>query len=1027
MDAQSIVKTVSELLGIHERDARKLLAEAFSQEDPFSYLSDLLGYSNIELIFEIFKNKPQFVEEDYKNTQGLYVEYVIPENEPVKRDNSLTKTSILKDHSKYFPYDFFNPVQSAVFEDIYNSDDNVLISAPTGAGKTDIALLAILRALKYKNSQVIYIVPMKALASEIFTKYSCKFPNEVIEYTGDTEISNTIAFNARIIVCTPEKFDSATRKLDSIFRFIRLVVIDEIHLLEDDRGPVIESIVARMRSKAELTQSHIRIIGLSATLPNYRDVATFIKASHVHFFDKTYRPVPLKMTITGFIKSSKPRDEQDYLVEKIQGFLKDKKQVMVFVHSRAKTHKTANFLIKNLSLNTQKLDPKIKFKADLHNMAANGIGVHHAGLSRDDRHLMESLFRDGKISVLVCTSTLAWGVNLPAYAVIIHGSSFYNPDVGRLTDVSILDVLQIFGRAGRPQFDVKGEAILITTGNKIDKYVGLLKRSEEIESKMLFHVPECLNAEIYLKNVVSMSTALSWIKNTFLYIRMMKNPAKYGILLEELGKEEQALSEYIYLTLKRLEDCKLIKITKKDQNYNTWTFESTLYGQITSLYYLNHSTMYLWLSQLDSVKSGMSLILLLIRSEEFKQVSVRKEEIEYLVNVHQELLLESLVKFDFDETVESKLLILLTSFIHYKKMPVFTLECDTDFLIENMKRLIAAMKEVLLYLERYSLYHTLFILEKSINRIKNKKRTNSAIKGTRINDCFIEISIEELSEAFTAFVHHKNELIHVFTSNSSIFKCIHNDLKIVVYLNKDWSMFESNINVSTDYSIYSLYKYGVHSCDSVFSVSGHRTDCVHFHEKPLENKLKDMTIDSQSTGNMVSTKEDVMPRSIKNLSAICVNDDKSKSETFNNEIDINFKLDLSFNVIETRFIGERMRLITHLISEMTFENVLIVCPCPYNVKETQIGLNTLIALNKNKISTEYNSGPNPSKSSRFWISTFDDAMKIYKRFDTIVFKGLGMADRMFPVYEIFKVADRRKAIVFETRDRVEFLKTLIKQ
>lgn len=1014
MDAQSIIKTVSELLGIHEKDTTKLLSEAFSQDDPFSYLSDLLGYSNVELIFEIFKNKPQFIEKDYKNKQGLFIEYIIPENEPVKRDNTLLKTSILKKHSKYFSYSSFNPVQSAVFNNVYHSDKNVLISAPTGAGKTDIALLAILRALKYENAQIIYIVPMKALASEIFSKYSSKFPNQVVEYTGDTEISSSVAANARIIVCTPEKFDSATRKLDCIFKSIRLVIIDEIHLLEDDRGPVLESIVARMANKAELTQSYIRIIGLSATLPNYNDVAGFIKASHIHFFDKTYRPVPLKMTITGFIQSSRLRDEQNYIVEKIQEFLRKKKQVMVFVHSRAKTHNTANFLIKNLSkchLNTETLDTKIKFDADLHHMVSNGIGVHHAGLSKNDRHLIEKLFSEGQINVLVCTSTLAWGVNLPAYAVIIHGSSFYNPDLGRLTDISILDVLQIFGRAGRPQFDVKGEAILITKANKIDKYVALLKRSDEIESKMLFSVPECLNSEIYLKNVVTMSTALSWIKNTFLYIRMMKNPAKYGILSEELGKEEQALSEYIYLTLRRLEDCRLIKIHKKDSNYNTWSFESTLYGQITSLYYLNHLTMYSWLSELDSIKSEMSLILLLIRSEEFKQIAVRKEEIEYLANIHQELLLESLTRVDFDETVESKLLILFISFIHYKKMPIFTLECDTNFLIENMKRLIAAMKEILLYMEKYSLYHIAFILEKKINRLKSKKIRGLTIKGTRINDMFVDISVSNITEASTAFVYHDQELMNVLRFNNHIIKCIYNNLKVVIHTNENWDVFEENIELRSDYSSYALYKYGIHCCDTVFTISGSRTDCVHFHEKRLEDRLKDLLIVSETDSS----------KSIRDLSEFI-----DTEETYNNEIEFNFKLDMSFNVVETRFIGERLKLVTQLISEMSFENVLIICPSSFDVKETVIELNTLMALKKRKMTIEYSSGANLTNSSKFWICTFEESMKIYKKFTTVIFKSLGPISMMFPVYEIFKISDRRKSVIFETQDRIDFIKTLIR-
>ena len=85
-----------------------------------------------------------------------------------------------------------------------------------------------------------------------------------------------------------------------------------------------------------------------------------------------------------------------------------------------------------------------------------GLGCHHAGMLRNDRTLVEKLFSQGHIKVLVCTATLAWGVNLPAHAVIIKGTEIYNAKQGGFVDVGILDVLQIFGRAGRPQFDTSG-------------------------------------------------------------------------------------------------------------------------------------------------------------------------------------------------------------------------------------------------------------------------------------------------------------------------------------------------------------------------------------------------------------------------------------------------------------------------------------------------------------------------------------------------------------------------------------------
>jgi len=96
-----------------------------------------------------------------------------------------------------------------------------------------------------------------------------------------------------------------------------------------------------------------------------------------------------------------------------------------------------------------------------------GLGIHHAGLSRKDRLLVEQLFASGELQVLVSTATLAWGVNLPAHTVIIKGTQIYNPEQGKWVELSPQDMLQMMGRAGRPQFDTMGEGIIITNYSEL--------------------------------------------------------------------------------------------------------------------------------------------------------------------------------------------------------------------------------------------------------------------------------------------------------------------------------------------------------------------------------------------------------------------------------------------------------------------------------------------------------------------------------------------------------------------------------
>merc|ERR1719424_614936 len=129
--------------------------------------------------------------------------------------------------------------------------------------------------------------------------------------------------------------------------------------------------------------------------------------------------------------------------------------------------------------------------------------MHHAGMLRADRTLTEKMFLDGAIRILCCTATLAWGVNLPARTVIIKGTSIFDSSSGGFKDLGILDVQQIFGRAGRPGYDTKGNATLITSHDKLNNYLRLLLHQMPIESKLLENMANSLNAEIVMGNISS--------------------------------------------------------------------------------------------------------------------------------------------------------------------------------------------------------------------------------------------------------------------------------------------------------------------------------------------------------------------------------------------------------------------------------------------------------------------------------------------------------------------------------------------
>ncbi|CAN0354545.1 unnamed protein product, partial [Ectocarpus sp. 12 AP-2014] len=155
----------------------------------------------------------------------------------------------------------------------------------------------------------------------------------------------------QVIVTTPEKWDIITRKAGdrTYTQLVRLVIIDEIHLLHDNRGPVLESLVARTIRQIESTQEMVRIVGLSATLPNYEDVATFLNVNPekgLFYFDNSYRPVPLQQQYIGVTEKKAIKRFQlmnEICYEKVMAQA-GRNQVLIFVHSRAETAKTAKAL-----------------------------------------------------------------------------------------------------------------------------------------------------------------------------------------------------------------------------------------------------------------------------------------------------------------------------------------------------------------------------------------------------------------------------------------------------------------------------------------------------------------------------------------------------------------------------------------------------------------------------------------------------------------------------------------------------------
>ncbi|XP_072409240.1 activating signal cointegrator 1 complex subunit 3 [Chiloscyllium punctatum] len=641
-----------------------------------------------------------------------------------------------------------NRIQSLVFETAYNTNENMLICAPTGAGKTNIAMLTVLHEIRQHIQQgmirkdefkIVYVAPMKALAAEMTNYFSKRLePLGILvkELTGDMQLTKGEILRTQMLVTTPEKWDVVTRKSVgdvALSQIVRLLILDEVHLLHEDRGPVLESLVARTLRQVESTQSMIRILGLSATLPNYLDVATFLHVNPyigLFFFDGRFRPVPLKQTFIGIKASNKMQqlhDMEEVCYEKVLMQLKEGHQVMVFVHARNSTVRTAMVLqemAKNQGdimyfLPNQSADYGLAAKQiqksrnkQLRELFPDGFGIHHAGMLRQDRTLVENCFSRGHIKVLVCTATLAWGVNLPAHAVIIKGTQIYDAKRGSFVDLGILDVMQIFGRAGRPQFDKFGEGTIITSHDKLSHYLTLLTQQNPIESQFLARLADNLNAEIALGTVTNVEEAVKWLSYTYLYVRSRANPLAYGINYKACQMDpglEKYRRDQVIEAGRKLDKAKMVRFEER-----TGYFSVTDLGRTASHYYIQYNTIETFNELFEAHKTEADIFALVSKAEEFEQIKVREEEMEELLQLLDDYC--QLPVAGGAENTYGKVNILLQTYIGHGELDSFSLISDTAYVAQNAARIVRALFEIALRRRWPAMTYRLLNLCKIIDR-----------------------------------------------------------------------------------------------------------------------------------------------------------------------------------------------------------------------------------------------------------------------------------------------------------------------
>ncbi|MCM8831278.1 MAG: DEAD/DEAH box helicase [Candidatus Omnitrophica bacterium] len=366
---------------------------------------------------------------------------------------------------------------------------SVIVSAPTGAGKTLIAEKIIEECL-YKNKGVVYTAPIKALSNQKFRDFSKKYPQKVGILTGDVSINR----DAPILIMTTEIFRNAILVEPDDFKYREWVIFDEIHYLDDiERGTVWEEAII-------LLPSHMRMLALSATIPNIKEFSSWLEKVHkfpLGVVIEKNRPVPLHFSFQynnqifdSFASLKKfenlnrealslKQQDKYYQIKpnrlfNLIDYIKKRNifPCIYFLFSRRRCEELAeeasNFDLLNPQEKkkiTQLFNELIsKFNiTSLHidflsPLVKKGIAYHHAGLLPTLKEIIEQLFASGLIKLIFTTETFALGINMPAKTVVFDTVSKFYGRYHRY--LKVRDLYQMAGRAGRRGIDTQGYVII---------------------------------------------------------------------------------------------------------------------------------------------------------------------------------------------------------------------------------------------------------------------------------------------------------------------------------------------------------------------------------------------------------------------------------------------------------------------------------------------------------------------------------------------------------------------------------------
>ena len=617
--------------------------------------------------------------------------------------------------SRIFSVKEFTPIQSQTFHELFKTDRNCIVLAPSGSGKSICGVFAILRMLSTSsNSLCAYVAPTMEIADAKFTEWRALFskilPAGAVErLTGDSASDLKLLGSARIIIATVKQWDVLSRRWRQrkVVQKVSLMIFDELHFLGGEVGPTMEVVISRTRLMSSELQSSdsklspIRLVGLGYSIANARDIGEWMGVHNKSLFNFSpkARHSPLEIYFQSF--------EQSNFAGRLLAMAKpvcnavdrhlDGKSAIVFVPSKRQAQLTAIDLMtfRGNQGHSSFWDPASS-KADdialvskgireaaLQQVLVAGIGFVHRGMIDSDWNAVMKLYEEGALRVLVCPGELCWAISCRAHLTVVVGTEIYDGTSKRHVDYPISDLIRMMGRHVPGE---SGKCVILCHSPKKESLKKLLYDPIPIESHLDSYLHDPLNAEVVSRSINSMQDAIDYLTWTFLYRRLSKNPTYYGLRGTSNSDLSEHLSEMVEAVVSALEESKCCKITDEGD------ISPLNLGMIASYYYVQYRTIELVASSVTAKTKSRGVLEILAASWEFSSLPMRYGEEKTLKQLSRTLLHQPPDGAVFDSN--TKALVLLQCHFTRKPLPP-DLRGDLITVVTDGVTLVQAIVDVL--------------------------------------------------------------------------------------------------------------------------------------------------------------------------------------------------------------------------------------------------------------------------------------------------------------------------------------------